>query len=640
MPEISVRIAIAIVVCLLGVVGLFVVDVGSSEPEPARFDNTVTMGLTLEDEIAIEEDVELPRVQAFYSQYEYVVGYYGVERFVADLESEGHEQRFGYPLGVQVTDYSESDGDVELTDDGYPTTDGEVGWTDATEASYVLDSDARTPAGETIVPFAERDDAKAFAERYDGTVVDWETVLEHPLEVDDAETVRERVDDQRRAADDRVAATRPLLERPESAVVGEDAETVQESIETAPPNTTVVVPEGTYEEHVHVDRPITLRGEGNVTLRGDGNDTVVTVTEDEAAVVGLEVEGVGGSTRPAGARVDHHIEGDVDAEEYEEGVREAYGESDAGIAVLEASDVLVEDVTIKTPATGVFLSESPDSVVRDVTVYGTDSWRDGYMGVLAMYSPAVVEGSTFDGGRDGVYTHRADGIVVRDNVMRDGRMGVHFMHTSDSLIADNEVSGQENVGVYVMTGPQRNAVVGNEITENPVALRPDGSDSYVADNVLVGNRIGMRTDASTTIYERNVIAGNRIGIEPRTVLPSNRVVGNDFVANVEHAASRHGPLRVWTHEGEGNYWEGAIGEVDGDRLDRPYSPTHPVDERLHRVDGTPTLARAPALDGLSGLEGTVPGMRSGSVVDTAPRCEPVNAEWIEETDWIEADHDC
>jgi hypothetical protein len=84
--------------------------------------------MTLEQEQALGDPpgVELPRVQAFYSQYEYVVGYYGVDTYVDARCQSGHEQRFGYPLAIHVSDYGETG--VELTEEGYPTVERPSGW--------------------------------------------------------------------------------------------------------------------------------------------------------------------------------------------------------------------------------------------------------------------------------------------------------------------------------------------------------------------------------------------------------------------------------------------------------------------------------------------------------------------------------
>ncbi len=626
----SVWILVAILVVAGGAVGLFTVDAGSTSPEPVNFDDTISMGISLQSQYALEDDVELPRVQVFYSQYRYVVGYYGVETFVDAQQQPNHEQRFGYPLAVYVSDYSGTD--LELTDEGYPRTDRFGGWTNAEEAHFVVDSEARTPAGETVIPFSDRADADAFADEYDGTVLSWEAVLERTFDVDTADTVRQRVDEQRRDADERVAAAAELRDRPESIVVGEDASTIQEAVDEAPANTTVVVPEGTYDENVVVNESITLAGEGAPTIHGNGNGTVVRLNADRAAVVGFDVTGVGNTTR------DPDVE--IETDTWDHNVELGYGHGDAGVAAVDTSGVLIEDVTIETPANGVLLRDSPDMVVRNVTVNGSEEWAEGFMGVMTMRSPGVIENSTFRHGRDGVYMHRSNGLVVRNNVMEDGRFGVHVMHTSETLIADNRVRDQELSGIIVMTGPELNAIVGNDVRNTPGGIRTAGSNSYIAGNVVVGNELGMTTAAGNSIYEHNLIADNDVGLQASSIVPSNRVVGNDFVDNDRHATASSGPLRIYTHDGRGNYWEGAIGTAEGGVLDRSYSPTDPVDQRLHRVDGTPTLARSPALDAVEGLQGTVPGMRAGSVVDTAPLCEPANPELFADTDWDPDDYAC
>jgi len=37
------------------------------------------------------------------------------------------------------------------------------------------------------------------------------------------------------------------------------------------------------------------------------------------------------------------------------------------------------------------------------------------------------------------------------------------MHTDGALLADNRLTDVVDTGIYVMTGPERNAIVGNEV---------------------------------------------------------------------------------------------------------------------------------------------------------------------------------
>ncbi|QFU82789.1 NosD domain-containing protein [Natronorubrum aibiense] len=623
--------SLALGVLLVGGVGLFVVDTGSTSPDPVLFEDTVKMGVTLENDPDAGDAVEIPKAQVFYSQYEYVVGYQGLERFVDDRQQPGHQERFGYPIAVHVSDFSGTD--IELTEDGYPTTDGRVGWTDAESAAFVVGSDAATPAGETVMPFSERDDAEAFASTHGGEVRTWEQLLESNFEIDDAGAVRDRVDDRHARADGQVEASRELVDRPAEITVGEDADTIQDAVDAAPANTTVVVPEGAYEEHVEIDRPITLAGEGNATIQGDGTGTVISVSADRAAVTDLHITGVGNSTRPD--------DGETTTEGSEGVLEMAYGQGDAGVEVDGANETLIENVVIETPANGVLLRDSPGAIVRNVAVYGSDHWSDGYMGVMTMRSPdGVVEDSRFVDGRDGIYTHRSHDLVYRNNTLERNRIGVHLMYTSNVLIADNRIRNAGSTGIDVMTNPEHNAIVGNEIKHTSQGLLMAGSRSYVADNLITDTDVGVAAGAGNSIYEDNVIAGNVDGMQANHLLPTNQVVGNDFVGNYRHATARVGVLRIWTEDGAGNYWHGAVGQSDGTVLDRSYSPTDPVDERLHRVGGTPTLAQAPASNALAALEGSVSGMRTQSIVDTAPLCEPSNPELLERTEWEAPEREC
>ncbi len=624
-------VALILLACLVGAVGagVFMTDVDDAAPSPEPFDSVTTLGLSQEDErAAAQQEISIPRVEVFYSQYEYVVGYYGVEQAVDTLNQPEHDQQFGYPLVVYVSNYAHTT--LELTDEGYLNPETSVGWTDASEAYFVVGSEARTPAGETVVPFSTRSAAVEFSEKYGGEIVGWSELQSQSFDIDTAAVVRDRVDDQRAQADDRVAAVEPLLDREPVRTVGED-ETVQEAVDAAPAGSTVEIPPGVYEETVRVDKPLTLRGE-DATIRGDGEGNVVEVRADDVAIEGIHVDGVGNQTRDP-----EQVSGEDG--DWDQNIELGYGHGDAGIHVVNASGVYVTDISVETPANGVLLRDAPDAVVDGIAVDGSDEWAEGFMGVMSMRSPAVVQNSTFDGGRDGVYLHRSHGTVIRDNAFYENRFGVHLMHTSDSVIADNVARRQDIAGLTIMTNPTHNAVVGNDIRESDYGILPAGSRSYIANNVVADNGYGITTSADQSLYEENVIYDNEVGLRTGSILASNRVVRNDIVGNDQHVEANVGPLRIWTFEGRGNYWDGAYGTASGGVLDRSYSPTDPVDGQLHRTEGALTLAESPAARGLSELRGTTPGLRSGSVVDTAPLAEPVNPDVLAELEAEQQDED-
>jgi parallel beta-helix repeat protein len=598
-------------------VGVFLVDASDRQPDPVPFDQAASFDIPTEDRRLMEDrGLSIPRVQVFYSQYPYVVGYEGVERAVDVMHEPAHSQQFGHPTTVYVSDYAGTG--VTVTDDGYLDPGDDPTWVSADEAWFVLDSGARTTVSESIVPFGEESAARAFADRHGGSVERWSNLDPGDVELADASAVRERVPERHERADRRLAAVEPRLDRPVSVVVGEDAPTVQAAVDAAPPETTVLLPPGAYDEHVRVDRPVTLRGEG-ATLRGNGTGTVVNVTHDRAALADLTITGVGNTTNPENTTADDDWDGVVAG---------GYGYADAGVYVVGAANVSIHGVTVETPASGVVYRDSPEGVVDNLTVDGRDTAMEGFMGLVSIRSPLVVQESTFENGRDGTYLHRAGGSVLRDNTFRGNRFGVHLMYTSNSLIANNTARNLSSAGVTIMTNPTRNAVVDNDI-RGSAGIAVVGSRSYVADNVIADNTRGLLAGTTQSLYEHNVVYGNELGVRSGATIPSNTLRENDFVANEEHARAGVGPLRVWTDGSTGNYWEGVHGGRAQLAAGGSYSPTDPVESQLHQTDGAVTLAASPAATALAEVRTTSAGLREGEIVDTAPLADPASPDVVE-----------
>ncbi len=595
-------------------VGVFAIDAGGAT-EPVPFDQTVEAGLAAESEQVLQQaDATVPRAEVFHSQYQFVVGYQGVSYLIDGLQQPGHAKQFGRPVAIYVSDYTDTE--PTLTDAGYPQTETDPGWVRVENAVFVVDSEARLPAGDAIVPFSSRRDATSFTDNHGGQILEWEAVRTRETDLDTVSRVRGRVDRQHSSADDRVASTQPLTDQDASIVVGEDAPTIQAALDAAPPNATIRVPPGTYTEQLQINRSVTIRGP-EATVCGDANGSVLSVTGTDVAITGLTITGVGDSTEPA--------DGAVEQEQWDSFVESGYGRSDAAIEADNVSTLFVADVDIDTPTTGVLLRDVGTTVVENTTIRGATQHREGFMGLTSIRSPVVVQNSTFLDGRDGVYLHRADGSVIRDNRFVSNRYGVHLMYTSETLIADNVARQEAFAGVTVMTDPSGNAIVGNDVRNSSTGLTLSGANSYVAGNVLAENDRGIMAGTERSLYERNVIHGNDLGFRTGTLRPSNRVVRNDFVDNEDTVAVGAGPLRIWNHDGEGNYWSKRPNRL----ATGSYSPTGRLDTSL-RDPGVWTLTTSPAATALGLVRDTVAGSRESEVLDTNPRSRPVHPETIDD----------
>lgn len=637
-----IRLAAAGLVALAAVatVGAFAADPSESVPEPVRFDDAVELGLSSETDALMAGDATLPRVQVFYSQLQYVVGYNGIASFVDSRRDGRTERQFGYPLVAYVETFDHRD--PGTTESGLFSATGAGGWTPVGEARYVVGSDAQGPSGEVVVPFRDREAAAAFAADHGGSVVGWEAVRTRSFDVDSAATVRSLAPERWRTATERLAAAERRADRPVSVVVGEDAPTIDAAVAAAPPNTTVRVPPGTYEETVTVNRSVTIAGAGAggeggdagaTRVVGNGTGSVITVRAPDVALTGMRIAGTGNRTRdPDAARESRDPEGGT----WDTNIQLGYGHGDAGVKAVGAPGLVVDEVAVDTDASGLLLREGSHATASGLVVDGTDEWQEGFMGVTGMESRVTVTDSRFEGGRDGIYLHRADGSIVRNSTFVDNRYGTHLMYTGDALVADNAFRNELFAGITVMTRPAGNAIVGNDVRNSSAGIQASGTRTYIGYNTLVGNELGFSTSARGSLYEHNVVVDNELGARATTVVPSSRIVANDFVGNDDHADAGAGALRVWADGDRGNYWEGAnVGpRAAGDRA---YRPTSPVDGALHRHPSAVAVRESPAARLLDRLRGTVPGARSGSIMDPVPAATPYHPDRIDAVTGANAD---
>lgn len=596
-------------VVLIAGIASFVVS-PADNPDPVPFEDTVTVGLTLEDRHMLQDEQRLvPRAQVQYSQYPYIVGYRGMGLLAETIDDPVIRQQFGYPQVVYVEVADES---AHIDDEGYLAGHASNTWIPADEAVYVRDSGAQIPGAAATIPFENQTAAERFIADYGGDVSTWDDRHGFADPPDGADAAQSRIETQSQTADTTVTDRQAALDRPVSVTVGEDAETIQEAIQLAESDSTIVVPPGVYTETVTVNTSVTIQAT-DAELRGDETGTVLTIAAPDVAVTGLEITGVGDDARATG--VNHGDDWDAHTEA-------AYGHADAGITIDAADRIYLHDVSIETPTAGIVLRDSHDTVIEGVTVQGAEHWFDGFMGISAIRSPAIIQDSTFSDGRDGVYSHRSDELVVRNSTFQGGRFGIHLMYTSDALLQGNDMAQQDLGGVTIMTSPSGTVIADNQIADASQGILTSGSNSYIARNVVVDSTEGISTNARNSIYTENVVLGNTIGFRAASIIPDSAVYHNDFVDNTHHVQVGVGPLRVWSGASGGNYWHGAVD-------DRPYTANGPIDSRLHRMPAATVLAASPVATAMRELLTMTPGMRSETVVDTDPRATPANPDRID-----------
>ncbi|MFB6073238.1 MAG: NosD domain-containing protein [Halobacterium sp.] len=577
---------------------------------------------------AADSTLALPTGQVYFSQFKYVVGYYGVTSMVEGLAANTARE-LGRPLSVYVSDFSGTD--VTVGPDGLlrlPTSQS-TDWVAADDAYFVVDSRARVPTRDAaIVPFSDRADAAAFARAHGGRVERWSAVREAGGEsARRSAAAWEAVEaDRRDRANATIERARRLLDRPVSVTV-EEGESLSAAVRNAPANTTILVTAGNHSvSDVRIRKPVTVRGMGvgRTRIVGDGNRSVFYANASRVALAGFSLSGVGTVRSRAPESVTRIPVGN---ESFRREYWAVHGYGDAGVVFARSANSLVSNVRLTTEANGVIARHSPGLVVSNLTVYSTKDWQDGFLGVVVLGAPVVVEDSAFYGGKVGVFAHDTASFTVRNATMEGMMIGVFSVYAQGAFVADSTVR-DTYVGVYVHDRSNRNVVVDNRLANSENGVLVFGRSSYVAGNVLVHDTYGVVVQGQFSLYRRNVAAFNDVGVRAMSLFPTNRITRNDFAGNRKYAeTARFNVLHVW----HGNYWRGAPGvDVDGDGyLSRSFRVTGPVGAVAERATGAPTLARAPALQVLRKLQRRLPGLRFGGVVDERPLADPARPDIVE-----------
>jgi nitrous oxidase accessory protein len=360
--------------------------------------------------------------------------------------------------------------------------------------------------------------------------------------------------------------------------------TLQAMIDAAAPGDTVLVPPGTYAAPLHIDKSITLEGQGWPVIQGDGSGDVIRIEAPDVTVRGFVVRGTGIS---------------LDRE-------------DAAIRAMGANTV-IENNRIEDALFGVYLEQAAESVVRGNTIQGMDlpiSRRGD--GLKVFYSPrTLLEANTMRATRDAILWYSPYSIV-RGNDFADGRYGLHMMQSDHHLIEEN-IFRNNSVGVYIMYGSgfelRRNLLSGNRGPSGYGVGLKETSDVLLEGNRIVNNRAGVYSDASplqpetTVTYRNNLFAYNEIGLEMLPNTRRNRFQDNILLDNGEQVNVYGGGdllQNEWAVAGRGNYWSDYAGfDANKDAIgDLAYTSKSLFDSLLGTQPALRLFQLSPASDAL------------------------------------------
>jgi len=382
-------------------------------------------------------------------------------------------------------------------------------------------------------------------------------------------------------------------------------ELIAAAVGRAAPGDTVLVARGDYREHLLIDKPLTLRGEGRPTISGDNRGDVIRVSASDVTIEGLII-------RDSGADL---------------------GAQNAGVYVVKGADRFnLRNCVLSYNLFGLWLEKSQYVKVIGNTITGKRDLQSAARGNgIQVYNSSDVEvtGNNISYTRDGIYVDITRRAIFRNNKIHHVRYGTHYMNTNDSTWEGNE-SYLNRGGLALME--VRNLVVRNNVAwgneDHGIMLRTI-QDSLIEHNVVAGNGRGFFVyDAEYNVLRGNTVINNRIGVHLSAGSSNNEVDGNDFIGNEE--AVKFVAVRdvAWGRK-QSNYWSNYSGwDQDGDGAgDVPYEASDLVDRLNWQYPSVRLLLTSPAIRTLRFVARQFPVLRAPSVVETHPRMRPNNPDW-------------
>ncbi|MDD3447807.1 MAG: nitrous oxide reductase family maturation protein NosD [Gammaproteobacteria bacterium] len=309
---------------------------------------------------------------------------------------------------------------------------------------------------------------------------------------------------------------------------------------------------GTYGGPVVIDKPITIEGGGEATLDGQGDGTVLTIRADNVTVRGLRVTHSGN----------------------------AYDAVDGGVWVEDADRVTLEDLVVDDVLHGISLQQSDHSTVRGSRITSRDvelSLRgDGIR--LWNSHDNLIEDNEVVRVRDIVLTN-SSGNRLAGNTIRDGRIAIEFIYSSDNAAENNLISGNIT-GIFSLYSDDL-TIRGNRLQNvrkvPGIALAfKESSQVVVENNEILHCAVGLEANApvhpENLLYVRhnhfayNDIAMYFYGEKGGHIIHENRFEENFLPVAVTIFST------VLDNDWRGNYWDDYEGfDRDDDGIgDKPY----------------------------------------------------------------------
>jgi nitrous oxidase accessory protein len=381
---------------------------------------------------------------------------------------------------------------------------------------------------------------------------------------------------------------------------------LQPLIDATPNGGVLHLEPGVYAAPGLVNRPMRVEGARGAIVDGGGVGSILTVTANDAQVIGLTLRNSG----------------------------ERHESTDSAVR-LRAARGVYRDNTIENCLFGFDLKQADMNIIRRNRI-SSKSLPEALRGdsIRIWYSNGNrIEDNDIERVRDTVVWYSRENVIAGNRV-RDSRYGAHLMYSHHNRLTNNHFQSN-TVGMFLMYAND-NTIADNVVrnSQGPSGIGigfKESSRVRVEHNDVTASARGVYLDASPddpdgpNVFSENRLAYNGVAVAFHSTGEGSEFGANSFIGN-HTVATFGGGGSIERNRWKGNYW----GEYDGFDRDRdgvgdtPYRVWSWADRLWMDVADAQFFRSAPSLELIDLVE------RLGALTeprlllsDAAPRIAPV-----------------
>jgi len=272
--------------------------------------------------------------------------------------------------------------------------------------------------------------------------------------------------------------------------VPQDYPTIQQALDAAESGEEIWVAAGEYEEHITVEKPLTITGEGPGTtiIDGKGTRNVVTVRASNVSLIGFTVRNgsygiyLGYSTACTlrnnhlkdnrwnlavwGDHWQHYIH-DIDSTNlvaekpiyYWINQKDRQVPTDPGfIAIIDSTNITVINSDLPPNEQGILFVNTDKSTIANITTSGSD------LGIclLESHNNLIRDNTVESVSFQGILLRSSHNNTLMGNTLRNGILGIGLQTSSNNTIYHNNfIDNKVQLGTYGSSNTWDNGIEGN-----------------------------------------------------------------------------------------------------------------------------------------------------------------------------------